>query len=174
MLENRSFDHMLGFCDLSGTDAVSGAPTRINGLISPPAGAVTSNAYDGQQFSVTLPADYAMPVDPGHEFPAVLEQLCGSGAVYARGGAYPAILNSGFAASYTAASKAAGVQRAALPGEFQHWRMRTLFVLCPWHAGVTAATRPDDSINEGNLRLSPDRKRRMKLWTCSRLLRSES
>ncbi len=115
MLENRSFDHMLGFADISGTDAVSGAPTRTNGLLSPPAGTVTSNVYDGQQFSVTQPADYAMPVDPGHEFPDVLEQLCGPGAVYPKGGAYPAILNSGFVASYAAASAAAGVQSS--PGE---------------------------------------------------------
>src|SRR5712692_2430800 len=32
MLENRSFDHMLGFSGISGTDAVSGNPTSINGL----------------------------------------------------------------------------------------------------------------------------------------------
>ena len=31
MLENRSFDHMLGFSGLTGTDAVTEQPTRING-----------------------------------------------------------------------------------------------------------------------------------------------
>jgi len=32
MLENRSFDHMLGFSGLTGTDATSGNPTAIAGL----------------------------------------------------------------------------------------------------------------------------------------------
>jgi phospholipase C len=43
-----------------------------------------------------------MFVDPGHEFADVLVQLCGPGAIYPRGGAYPAIANSGFVASYAA------------------------------------------------------------------------
>ncbi|HXJ95665.1 MAG TPA: alkaline phosphatase family protein [Terriglobia bacterium] len=153
MLENRSFDHMLGFADISGTDAVSGAPTQISGLISPPAGAVTSNLYGGQQFSVTQPADYAMPVDPGHEFPAVLEQLCGSGAVYAKGGAYPAILNSGFAASYAAASAAVKVQSS--PGEIMKCyntasqlpvlnRLAEEFVVCDnWFSSMPGPTWPN-------------------------------
>ena len=41
-----------------------------------------------------------MPADPGHEFSNVLLQLCGPGASYAPGGAYPAINNSGYVASY--------------------------------------------------------------------------
>jgi phospholipase C len=32
MLENRSFDHMLGFSGLTGTDAATGQPTFIDGL----------------------------------------------------------------------------------------------------------------------------------------------
>lgn len=32
MLENRSFDHMLGFSGITGTDAATGTPTAINGL----------------------------------------------------------------------------------------------------------------------------------------------
>ena len=35
MLENRSFDHMLGFSGITGIDAVSGNATRINGLDRP-------------------------------------------------------------------------------------------------------------------------------------------
>jgi len=31
-LENRSFDHMLGFSRITGTDAATGKPTTINGL----------------------------------------------------------------------------------------------------------------------------------------------
>jgi phospholipase C len=94
MLENRSFDHMLGFSAITGNDAATGQPARINGLM----GAET-NQYDGRSYSVTQPADYIMPIDPAHEFPDVLEQLCGPGAVYTAGGSYPPIVNSGFVAS---------------------------------------------------------------------------
>jgi phospholipase C len=32
MLENRSFDHLLGFSGISGTDAATGLATTVNGL----------------------------------------------------------------------------------------------------------------------------------------------
>jgi phospholipase C len=32
MLENRAFDHMMGFSGLTGIDAATGKPTRINGV----------------------------------------------------------------------------------------------------------------------------------------------
>src|SRR6185437_3049907 len=32
MLENRSFDHMLGFSDITGTDAKTGKPTKTERL----------------------------------------------------------------------------------------------------------------------------------------------
>jgi phospholipase C len=136
VLENRSFDHMLGFSGIVGIDAVSGTPTQINGLISaqislrqlatsaqtttasgivqkkgrtwppPPRISIrsllTSNVFNGQSYGVEQPADFAMPVDPGHEFLDVLEQLCGPGQVTQFGGAYPGITNSGFVASYAA------------------------------------------------------------------------
>lgn len=95
MLENRSFDHMLGFSDIEGTDAETGRRTRIDGLDG-----AEANEYGGRVYSVSRPADFVMPVDPPHEFPDVLEQLCGAGAVYRPGGKYPPIVNSGFAASY--------------------------------------------------------------------------
>src|SRR5438067_1190090 len=101
MLENRSFDHMLGFSDITGTDAVSGRVTKISGL-TPPAFSLlqvvrswranalsavvkgygrnwpppptiplrdllTSNTFQGHFYRAASPADYAMPVDPGHE-----------------------------------------------------------------------------------------------------------
>src|SRR5712692_5439649 len=97
MLENRAFDHMLGFSGIEGTDAVTGKPTKINGL-----NGTESNSFDGQSYTVSESADYVMPVDPGHEFSNVLEQLCGPAAKYASGQAYPAIGNSGFVASYVA------------------------------------------------------------------------
>ena len=74
MLENRSFDHLFGFSGLTGTDAVTGANTTIDGLSGD-----ESNTLQGHVYSVQRGADWAMPVDPGHEFPNVLDQLCGPG-----------------------------------------------------------------------------------------------
>jgi phospholipase C len=152
MLENRSFDHMLGFSGIRGTDAVTGAPTSINGLTlagtslrqlaqswqrntvsgivlrqggkwpPPPVISVRalltssiSNTFNGQSFSVTQPAAYAVPVGPGHEFSDVLLQLCGTdgenaylaaaATFRASGGvppAYPQVNNSGFVTSHVA------------------------------------------------------------------------
>lgn len=92
MLENRSFDHMLGLSNLQGIDALSGQPTRIEGLNA-------SNNWNldvhGSIVITSSPADWAMPHDPGHEFADVKEQLCGAG------GDYPHITNSGFATRYS-------------------------------------------------------------------------
>jgi phospholipase C len=202
-LENRSFDHMLGFSGIGGTDAVTGVPTRINGLISPeisvlqnaraarvntagglvrakgsnwpPAAPIsirhliTSNIFNGQDYSATQGADYVMPVDPGHEFCAaadtdclptpksavtgVLDQLCGPGAIYPPGGAYPPIANSGFVASYAAVSAQAGVKSD--PGEIMkcydtvnqlpvlHSLAREFVVCDNWFASIPGPTWPN-------------------------------
>lgn len=95
MLENRSLDHMLGFSGITGRDAVTGQPTAINGLTGR-----ESNVYDGSTFPVSQPADWTMPLDPGHEFTDVLVQLCGSGAVYHPGGEYPPVNATGYVANY--------------------------------------------------------------------------
>src|SRR6185312_13944494 len=110
MLENRSFDHMLGYSGISGSDAVTGQPTGIDGLT-----AGLSNPYNGKTYPVTQPASYSMPADPPHEFPDVLEQLCGPGAIYTPGGAYPPIVNNGFVSSY--AQGAGGSD----PGQIMRW-----------------------------------------------------
>src|SRR5580704_15642573 len=86
---------MLEFSGLTGTDASTGASTKINGLIG-----TELNTYNGQTFSVSPGAPDRMPADPGHEFSNVLLQLCGQGASYPSGGAYPVINNSGYVASY--------------------------------------------------------------------------
>src|SRR5690242_15308316 len=97
MLENRSFDHMLGFSGIQGRDAGTGVSTHINGLAGSEA-----NTFNGHTFPVIHSADDTMPIDPGHEFSSVLGQLCGPGATYQAGGVYPPIINSGFVASYAA------------------------------------------------------------------------
>jgi phospholipase C len=92
MLENRSFDHMLGLSKIEGIDAVSGRPSVIEGLN---ANNDWNPDQNGNKVFVTSPADWSMTFDPRHEFNDVKEQLCGSG------GDYPYILNSGFVTSYS-------------------------------------------------------------------------
>src|SRR6266436_3952319 len=46
MLENRSFDHMLGFSGITGTDAQTGRPASIDGLTGN-----ESNSYNGVQYT---------------------------------------------------------------------------------------------------------------------------
>ena len=94
MLENRSFDHMLGFSGITGVDAASGKATSIRGLTG-----AESNSYGGISYPVTAGAAEALPLDPGHEFPDVLEQLAGRGATYVSGN-YPPLNNSGFVSDY--------------------------------------------------------------------------
>ncbi len=50
MLENRSFDHMLGFSGITGIDAVSGQPTDIEGLDGS-----QSNTFNGVNYPATSP-----------------------------------------------------------------------------------------------------------------------
>src|SRR6266566_87120 len=92
MLENRSFDHMLGLSSIQGIDALSGQPAVIEGLN-------TNNDWNLDQHGnivfATSPADWSMSYDPHHEFNDVKEQLCGAG------GTYPHINNSGFVTSYS-------------------------------------------------------------------------
>jgi len=85
LLENRSFDHMLGFSDISGRNAEDGKPTAIYGLND------ETNSYRGLTYKVLPAADDTMPVDPGHEFLDTLEQLCGTNVAYPPGGPYPPI-----------------------------------------------------------------------------------
>ena len=80
MLENRSFDHMLGYSGIHGSDAASGQPTQIDGLSGN-----ESNTFNGTSYPVQQPAGFTMPLDPPHEFTDVLEQLCGPGATYTAG-----------------------------------------------------------------------------------------
>jgi phospholipase C len=114
MLENRSFDHMLGFARLAGTDAVTGEPTTVEGL----SGSESNRLPSGEEIAVAEGADFSLDIDPGHEFDDVLEQLAGPGATYPdAGGGYPAITNSGFAsrlASHLASTGAGGDPAAAM------------------------------------------------------------
>jgi phospholipase C len=95
MLENRSFDHMLGFSGITGTDISTGQPTTIIGLKG-----TESNSYEGHTYPVVRGAADMMQSGPGHNFKNVLEQLCGEGIEYRGGAAYPPINNSGFVSDF--------------------------------------------------------------------------
>src|SRR3954469_23573747 len=89
---------MLGFSGITGTDARWGTKIKIRGLAG-----TEANSYKGAQYSVSpAGAPPVMPVDPGHEFEDVLEQLCGENAPYKGGRPYPKITNAGFVTSYAA------------------------------------------------------------------------
>ena len=104
MLENRSFDHMLGFSGITGVDP-DGNPTIFNQGFNP---LLTSNVnpVTGLPVLVSAPADFQLKdidEDPGHEFGQTLTSLGGSGAVYNPvPGGYPPIDNSGFIENYLA------------------------------------------------------------------------
>ena len=109
MLENRSFDHMLGFSGITGVD-LKGNPTAFNEGFNTSLSNV--NPVTQISFPVTTPADYNLarardanmqPTgdrDPGHELDDTLVQLCGEGASYDPNVGYPPINNSGFIGSY--------------------------------------------------------------------------
>jgi phospholipase C len=117
MLENRAFDHMLGFSGITGSDATTGLSTSIVG-----ATASHTNTYAGHTYPASKPADFQVITadqGPPHEFKDILRQLCGSGvedtyylASNLAAGVYPPPNNGGFVYSY-----ATGLQESNPPGE---------------------------------------------------------
>jgi|SRR5579871_1444707 len=143
VMENRAFDHLLGFSKIRGTDAETGAPTQINGLTGS-----ESNQFNGVSYTVNQPAPYIMPADPGHEFPNVLHQLCGPDATYTPKSPYPPILNSGFVASYVQSGGAAApgeVMKCYSPSQLPVLTaLAQEFVVCDnWHAPLPGPTWPN-------------------------------
>jgi phospholipase C len=142
MLENRSYDHLLGFSRIEGTDAVTGAPTRANGLTG-----TESNTWQGKTYTVARGADYVMPADPPHEFADVLEQLCGPGVKYPAGRPYPPVNNSGYVAAY--APRAGGdpgeIMKCYAPEQLPVLNaLAREFALCDnWYASVPGPTWPN-------------------------------
>jgi phospholipase C len=145
MLENRSFDHMLGFSGITGADAVTGQPRTIDGL-----NGSESNSYKGSAFQVQKGADNRMPADPGHEFHDVLLQLVGSNQ-YQSGQPYPRaqINNSGFVASYANAddvgSNVGEVMKCFTPEQLPVLnQLAKEFVVCDrWFCSLPGPTWPN-------------------------------
>src|SRR5258706_13899742 len=98
MLENRSFDHMLGFSGIEATDVSTNRRRPLDGINGDPS--QYCNPYDGGSVCVTRTADCCIPVDPAHDFPDVYEQLVGPGAQYTNGSPYPQPVNTGFVTNY--------------------------------------------------------------------------
>jgi len=143
MLENRSLDHMLGFSGITGKDAATGQPTAVNGLTGN-----ESNTANGKTFTVSQPADWTMPLDPGHEFTDVLVQLCGPGAVYHPGGEYPPVNATGYVSSYV--STGGGSSPGEIMKCYREAQLPVLnalareFALCDgWHASMPGPTWPN-------------------------------
>jgi phospholipase C len=95
MLENRSFDHMLGISGIEGSDAETNSPTAINGVTlnqAIPQGDTTCR--------ISQASLGPMNADPGHEFPDVVEQLAGPGVQWPDSHQYPPRNGTGFASSF--------------------------------------------------------------------------
>jgi phospholipase C len=143
MLENRSFDHLLGFSPISGTDAASGQPTTTDLLTGK-----ETNPYDNREFEVSHPADWVMPRDPGHEFTDVVTQLCGAGATYPPKGPYPPINGLGYVADYVSMGGAASpeeIMKSYGPEQLPVLNaLAAEFTICDnWHAAMPGPTWPN-------------------------------
>jgi phospholipase C len=100
MLENRSFDHIFGFSDITGV-GIDGNPTAVNGADQ----TRDKNTFNNVDFPVSTPADFSLKdvdKDPGHEFDDTLLALCGPDAeLDPTTGAYPQpITNASFVENY--------------------------------------------------------------------------
>jgi phospholipase C len=104
VLENRSFDHMLGVSTGMvgrdgqivlgvGTDARTGGPTTVDGPTD------QTNVHNGATYPVRPGAPYVFPVDPPHEFADVQLQLTSTGIVDLSG-TYPPLTLGGYVDSY--------------------------------------------------------------------------
>lgn len=112
-LENRSFDHMLGFSGPLFSDGVdpSGQPTSFNEGFHEGAFTNNINPRDNTAVPTYTPADYYLSgkdLDPGHEFYPTLTALCGGDPqpkYNPTTGKYPIIDNSGFVLNYSQTTK---------------------------------------------------------------------
>jgi phospholipase C len=83
VLENRSFDHMLGFSQIQGVDAVKGEEAEIKGLdptgIHAVSDGLEANEYNedssGKFWHAAAPTKLQLRIDPGHEYGDMNAQL---------------------------------------------------------------------------------------------------
>lgn len=149
MLENRAFDHIFGF---SGIPAIIGLKGDESNTLSYTGG--RGNTFS-QTYTVTEGAVDPMTTDPGHEFLDTLEQLCGKGATYTAGQAYPHIDNSGFLINYITSddegtgfpvmSHITDVMACCSPDQIPVlYQLATEFALCDqWFSSMPGPTWPN-------------------------------
>lgn len=101
MLENRSFDHMLGAIPLKGVGP-DGTVTVAD--VAAPGSFVNADAQNNS-YSNTTPAPLVMPSDPPHEYDDVVLQLLGANNDPPNNYNNIPINNSGFIKSYAPAAK---------------------------------------------------------------------
>jgi phospholipase C len=145
MLENRAYDHLLGFSHITGTDAQTGLPTKAEGLTG-----AESNVYESQTFPVTQAAVDRMLSGPNHQFNDVLVQLCGPAfdKKELNGSPYPTVNATGYAAAYGIANgKAQAGQAMACFSTAELPIINALaseFVLCDhWFSAMAGPTEPN-------------------------------
>jgi len=150
MLENRSFDHMLGYSGIQGTIARTGNRGTIEGIdpANPPSNSDNSN----QPVFSSPDAPFVMdPPDPGHDLKDVLVQLTGrTDTKLDPNGNYPAPLNnSGFVKSFQNQSKPpadpALVMKAFSPENLPILtQLAREFVVCDnWFSSLPGPTWPN-------------------------------
>jgi phospholipase C len=162
MMENRSFDHLLGFQGITGKDAQTGAATKAEDLAEPRVATLRqpSNEFANLRYTVSPTAgDRTFDThDVKHQFPDVLMQLSGQAEGQAvinnkglKGAAYPPVAEAndrGFAADYAINSDPNN------PGEpMRCFAPNTLpvltalakeFVLCDhWFSSMAGPTEPN-------------------------------
>ena len=155
MLENRSFDHMLGFSDIKGRDPVTGEQTSVDGLSEP---APRKNSHGAKVWEARKDAAFSLfelDEDPGHEFDDVLTQLCGlnpDGTLreYKPEEGYPPIDNSGFASSYLLKNEKPGKDPANVMKCYSREQLPVLttladeFAVCDrWFSSMPGPTWPN-------------------------------
>ena len=156
MLENRSFDHMLGFL-YAGAGNVSPAGQAFEGLTGSEVNTGASgNTVTVFQIDHTAPGAYFMPgADPGEGYANTNEQLFGSG----KPPSPPVATNTGFVTNFADAitydqrsgrSVQAGTAASAIMGVFPPAALPVLsglaagFAVCDhWYSSVPTETFPN-------------------------------
>jgi phospholipase C len=162
MMENRSFDHLLGFQGITGKDTRTGAATKAEDLTGPRVVTIEEpyNEFANLRYTVSPTAGDTTynKHDVKHQFPDVLMQLCGQAqgrAVVAnrglKGGAYPQVAEAtkrGFAADYAMNSDSTNPgepMRCFAPGALPVLTaLAKEFVLCDhWFSSMAGPTEPN-------------------------------
>lgn len=151
MLENRSFDHMLGFSDISGWDRAKNVVRPVDGVdVLRDFNRLNPRDSSSKKIHVKRGGSDQLgsrEKDPGHEFEHTLTDLCGPTATYTPGGQYPAISNSGFVYKYHQQGSVAPekVMEVFDPAEVPNlsFLAKTYTVCDRWYSSMPGPTWPN-------------------------------